>query len=277
MPQLRGCWGMSEIEDFPCGAHGQLFGLAAKPELNEQYVVSHGKNPDNPERLQVVLATGSVLSIKPANLRPAELLPGARVAVVALESAAGSRLNGQRGEVHSWTADRWIVELGDAKERKSLRSSNLVMLPTALPPNKRKADTTNDEDVKRIKAADLRDLDHGNEEVIARALLRNLREFPLIAMKCVCVLATKQQITVMHELAQHMTEKHNDGLLRRPVRPGEKVKGIEDMDAMEQIRWIAEKKIRSLAGMCKINYCDIFGFIKMNCKEPKFHQSPLSR
>merc|ERR1712241_1543910 len=75
----------------------------------------------------------------------------------------------------------------------------------------------------------------------AQMLARNLREFPLIAQKCICCLATKQTVTVMHELAQHLTDKQNDGLLRRPLKPREKVKGIEELEAEEQCLMIAAR------------------------------------
>lgn len=261
---------MSELADYPSGTHAQIFGLAAKPELNEQYAVSRGVNPENAERLNVATRSGATLSIRPSNLRPAELLPGTRVAVVGLESAAAQKYNSQEGEVLSWEGDRWIVDLS-SKERKSFRSVNLVILPSAARLNKRKADEPEVE-AKRVKATDIKDLNHGSDEVIARALLRNLREFPLIAQKCVCCLSTKQTVTVMHELAAHMTDKQNDGYIRRPLRPNERVKGIEELDALEQCFAICEKRLRALANMCKIDYCDLFGFIKAGCKEPMFNR-----
>jgi len=76
----------------------------------------------------------------------------------------------------------------------------------------------------------------------------------------------------MHELAQHLTDKQNDGLIRRPLRPGEKVKGIEELDAMEQCLQIAERRVRALATHCRINYCDLLGFLKAGLKEPKFNR-----
>merc|ERR1712150_151417 len=94
--------------------------------------------------------------------------------------------------------------------------------------------------------------------------------FPIVAQKGICCLATKQQVTVMHELAQHLTDKQNDGLLRRPLKPGEKVKGIEELDAEEQCQIIAQKKARALATMVQTNYKDMLGFLKQGLQEPKF-------
>merc|ERR1712023_401143 len=111
-------------------------------------------------------------------------------------------------------------------------------------------------EAKKLKTTDLKDLNSDDETVVARALVRTMRQFPVVAQKCICCLATKQQITVMHELAQHLTDKSGDGLLRRELRPGEKVRGIEELDAMEQCGVIAEKKVRALASMVRINYCD---------------------
>merc|ERR1712039_10080 len=112
----------------------------------------------------------------------------------------------------------------------------------------------------------------GDESVIARALLRCLREFPILTQKCLCCLATRTTMTVMHELGQHLTDKQNDGLLRRPLKPGEKVKGIEELDVLEQCLMITERKVRTLAGMVRINYCDLLGFLKQGLKEPQFNR-----
>mmetsp|Transcript_100232 Transcript_100232/g.283833 ORF Transcript_100232/g.283833 Transcript_100232/m.283833 type:complete len:273 (+) Transcript_100232:34-852(+) len=262
------------VGSFPCGAHAQICGLASKPQLNDEYCVSRGVNPENSERLNVLTKTGAQLSIRPSNLKCAELLPGSRVTVVGLNNAA--KYNGQFGEVLSWQGDRWIVDLDskdgkDSKERKSFRSDNLVIMPQRV--NARKRPTEEPEpEAKKVKTADLKDLESNDESVIARALVRCLREFPVLAQKCVCCLATKQQMTVMHELAQHLTDKQGDGLLRRPLRPGEKVKGIEELDAIEQCLLITERRARSLAGMCRINYCDLLGFLKQGLKEPKFNR-----
>jgi len=192
--------------------------------------------------------------------------------VVGLESAGAQKYNAQSGEVLSWQGDRWIVDL-DGKERKSLRSGNLVILPAAVASRKRPAEEAVTE-AKKVKTSDLKDLCSDDEAVVARALLRCVREFPTLAQKCICVLATKQTVTVMHELAQHMTDKQNDGLLRRPLRPSDKVKGIEELDAAEQCALIAERRVRALAGMCRINYCDLLGFIKQGLKEPQFNRAP---
>eukprot|EP00913_Durusdinium_trenchii_P000964 g891.t1 len=105
------------------------------------------------------------------------------------------------------------------------------------------------------------------QTVVARCLLRLLREFEIVAQKCICVLATKTSMTVMNELAAHLTDKQADGLLRRPLRPGEKVKGIEELDAQEQAVLLCEKKVRSLANSVRINYCDLYGFLKFGFKE----------
>jgi len=261
--------GDESVDSYPCGAHAQVTGLASKPELNEQYCVSKGPNPDNAERLMVILKTGSQLSIRPVNLRPAELVPGSRVAVVGLVNAA--KYNGQEGEIMSWQGDRWIVDL-DSKERKSFRSTNLVILPERVNSRKRPSDEPVPEG-KKLKTADLRDLAASDETVVAKALVRCIHEFPVVAQKCICCLATKQQVTVMHELGQHLTDKQNDGLLRRPLRPGEKVKGIEELDAEEQCVAIAERRARALAGMVHINYCDLQGFLKQGLKEPAFNRS----
>jgi len=123
---------------------------------------------------------------------------------------------------------------------------------------------------KKLKTTDIKDFESSDETVVARALVRCMREFPLIAQKCICCLSTKQTVTVMHELAQHITDKQNDGLIRRPLKPGEKVKGIEELDAEEQCLMIAERRARALAGMCRINYCDLLGFLKQGLEEPKF-------
>mmetsp|Transcript_112997 Transcript_112997/g.364830 ORF Transcript_112997/g.364830 Transcript_112997/m.364830 type:complete len:266 (-) Transcript_112997:83-880(-) len=256
-------------ELYPPGAHAQITGLAAKPELNDEYCVSRGPNPDNAERVTVVRRSGQQLSLRPANLKPAELLPGSHVAVVGLTGAA--KYNGQLGEVVSWQGDRWIVDL-ESKERKSFRPDNLVIMPERV--NARKRPTEEPEpEAKKLKTSDLKDLGSSDETVVARALVRCIREFPVAAQKCICVLATKQTITVMHELAQHLTNKQNDGLLRRPLKPGEKVKGIEELDAEEQCVLIAERRARALAGMCRINYCDLLGFLKQGLKEPQFNRT----
>merc|ERR1712187_46923 len=105
---------------------------------------------------------------------------------------------------------------------------------------------------KKVKTTDLKDVESSDEQVAARALVRVMREFPIVAQKCICVLATKSQVTVMHELAQHMTEKQNDGLIRKPLRPNEKVRGIEELDAIEQCHLITEKRARALANMVRI-------------------------
>mmetsp|Transcript_133184 Transcript_133184/g.385339 ORF Transcript_133184/g.385339 Transcript_133184/m.385339 type:complete len:272 (+) Transcript_133184:130-945(+) len=262
-----------EVSDFPRGAHAQITGLASKPELNEQHCASLGPSPGNAERVTVVTKTGAQLALKPLNLRLAELLPGSRVVVQGLTNAA--KYNGQNGEVLSWHGDRWIVDLdGETKERKSFKAENLVILPAMLNTRKRSAPEGEESEAKKVKSADMKDLDSTDERVVGQALARLLPEFPVLAMKCVCVLATKQTVTIMHELAQHLTDKHNDGLLRRPVRPGEKVKGIEELDALEQCQYLAEKKLRALAGHCRINYCDLYGFIKAGMKEPKFNRRP---
>lgn len=267
------------VEAYPRGAHAQLTGLAAKPELNDEYCVSLGVNPDNAERVNVVTAKALQLSIRPANLREAELLPGSRVVMVGLTNAA--QYNGKFGEVLSWQGDRWIVDLDvqagkDTKERKSFRAENLVIVPAAVSSRKRPAEEAEVE-VKKLKLSDVKDLESSDETLIARALVRSMREFPIIAQKCICVLATKSQVTVVTELAQHMTDKQNDGLLRRQLRPNEKVRGIEELDAIEQCHVIAEKKARALANMVRINYCDLLGFLKAGMKEPKFNRQPAAR
>mmetsp|Transcript_9393 Transcript_9393/g.17011 ORF Transcript_9393/g.17011 Transcript_9393/m.17011 type:complete len:263 (-) Transcript_9393:53-841(-) len=255
--------------DFPCGTHAQVTGLAAKPELNEQYVVSCGPNPDNPERVNVVTRTGATLSVRPGNLKPAELLPGTRVTIVGLANA--QKYNGQCGEVLSWQGDRWIVDM-DSKERKSFRSLNLVIIPAAVAAKKRPAEEPEVE-TKKLKTADIRDLTSPDEALIAKALQRCIREFPIVAQKCICCLATKQTVTVMHELAMHITDRQNDGLVRRVLKPGEKVKGIEELDALEQCAVIAERRSKALAGMCRIDYCDLLTFLKQGFKEPKFNRA----
>mmetsp|Transcript_100121 Transcript_100121/g.311928 ORF Transcript_100121/g.311928 Transcript_100121/m.311928 type:complete len:266 (+) Transcript_100121:90-887(+) len=259
----------TSVDQFPSGTHAQITGLAAKPELNDDFCVSRGPNPDNAERLFVLLRSGARLSIRPANLRPAELLPGSRVTVVGLTNAA--QYNGQIGEVLSWQGDRWIVDL-ESKERKSFRADNLVIMPARV--NARKRPTEEPEpEVKKLKTSDLREIESTDETVVARALARALREFPILPQKCICCLATKQTVTVMHELATHLTDKQNDGLLRRPLQPGVKVKGIEELDAEEQCLAIAERRTRALAGMVRINYCDLLGFIKQGFKEPAFNRA----
>lgn len=255
------------VADFPAGAHGQITGLASKPELNDEYCVSKGANQDNPERLFVVTRTGAQISIRPSNLKPAELLPGSRVTMVGLANAA--QYNGQVGEVLSWQGERWIVDL-ESKERKSFRSENLVLLPARVA--KRKAEEAPAPEAKKMKASDLKELDSNDEALMAKTIQRAIREFPEVAQKCICCLATKQSMTVMKELAVHLTDKQNDGYLRRQLKPGEKVKGIEEMDALEQCCLIAERKSRSLAAMCRVNYCDLFGFFKQGLKEPKFNR-----
>jgi len=253
------------VADFPSGTHGQITGLAAKPELNDEYCVSKGPNPDNPERLFVVTKTGAQISIRPSNLKPAELLPGSRVTMVGLANAA--QYNGQVGEVLSWQGERWIVDL-ESKERKSFRSENLVLLPARVA--KRKAEEAPAPEAKKMKASDLKELDSNDEALMAKTIQRAIREFPEVAQKCICCLATKQSMTVMKELAVHLTDKQNDGLIRRPLRPGEKVKGIEELDAIEQCNQIAERRVRALATHVRINYCDLLGFLKQGLQEPKF-------
>merc|ERR1712187_841990 len=250
------------------GTHAQITGLASKPELNDEYCVSLGVNPDNAERVKVVTRSGSQLSLRPANLKPAELLPGTRVCMVGLEKAA--QYNGKLGEILSWQGDRWIVDL-DSKERKSFKAENLVIVPAAVPSRKRPAEEPKVE-AKRVKTTDLKDVESSDEQVVARALIRVIHEFPIFAQKCVCVLATKQTVTVMHELGQHLSEKQGDGYLRRPLKPNEKVKGIEELDAMEQCLLLAERKVRSLTNLVKINYCDLLGFLKNGLEEPKFRK-----
>mmetsp|Transcript_53005 Transcript_53005/g.106383 ORF Transcript_53005/g.106383 Transcript_53005/m.106383 type:complete len:266 (-) Transcript_53005:131-928(-) len=258
----------STVDQWPCGTHAQLTGLGAKPELNDDYCVSRGPNPDNAERLFVLLRSGAQLSIKPLNLKPAELLPGSHVTVVGLTNAA--KYNGQKGEVLSWHGDRWIVDL-ESKERKSFRSENLVIMPERVNTRKRPTDEPEPE-AKKLKTSDLKELESTDETVVARALARNLREFPILAQKCICCLASKQTVTVMHELAQHLTDKQNDGLIRRPLKPREKVKGIEELDAEEQCITIAERRTRALAAMVRINFCDLLGFIKHGFQEPAFNR-----
>lgn len=258
------------VEDFPRGAHGQIVGLSSKPELNDDYCVSLGVNPDNTERVFVVTRTGAQMSIRPSNLKPAELLPGSRVTIVGLANAA--HYNSQIGEVLSWQGERWIVDLEskESKERKSFRSENLVMLPARVA--KKRAAAEPEPEAKRLKASDLKDIESSDETIIARAIGRAIHEFPEVAQKCICCLATKQSITVMKELAAHLTDKQNDGYLRRQLRQGERVKGIEDMDAMEQCVLITARKTRALAAMCRINYCDLLGFFKKGLMEPKFNR-----
>jgi len=263
---------MSECSDYVSGTHAQITGLASKPELNDEYCVSLGPNPDNAERVKVVTRSGAQLSLRPSNLKPAELLPGTRVCMVGLEKAA--QYNGKFGEILSWQGDRWIVDLdssGDKKERKSFKAENLVIVPAAVPSKKRPAEEPKVE-AKRVKTADLKDLDSNDEQVVGRALVRVMREFPVFAQKCICVLATKQQVTVMHELAQHLTDRQGDGHIRRPLRPNEKVKGIEELDAQEQCNMIAERRARTLASLVRGNYCDLLGFLKNGLEEPKFRK-----
>lgn len=258
-----------EVGDFPRGVHAQLTGLGAKPELNEQHCTSLGPSPGNPERVTVTTRSGAQLSLKPINLKLAELLPGCRVVVQGLENAA--KYNGQFGEVLSWHGDRWIVDL-ENKERKSFRPENLVIMPASVATKKRAAPEAEESEAKKLKSSDFRQLESSDERVVGAALLRIIREFPIVAMKCICILAWKQQVTIQHDLANHLTDKMNDGLLRRPIRPGEKVKGIEELDALEQCSFIAEKRIKALASYCRINYCDLLGFLKAGFKEPKFNR-----
>merc|ERR1719188_2874581 len=233
-----------EVSDFARGAHAQIIGLAAKPELNNEYCVSWGVSDKNPERVDVMTQSGARLALRPLNLKPAELLPGSRVGVHGLTNAA--QYNGQRGEVHSWHGDRWIVDL-DSKERKSFKSENLVLLPEMVSRKRAAAEQQEQPEAKKLKTAELSALQSRDERTAAQALLRVMTEFPVLAQKCVCVLATKQTMTVMHELAQHLTDKQADGLLRRRLKPGEKVKGIEELDALEQCVAIAERRARALA------------------------------
>jgi len=263
-----------EVKDWPKGSHAQITGLASKPELNDEYCSSLGPSPGNAERVTVTTKSGAQLSLRPSNLKAAELLPGSQVVVQGLTNAA--QYNGQRGEVLSWQGERWIVDMeamkDGKKERKSFRAENLVILPELLNARKRKAEEAPEPEAKKLKASDLKDLDSTDERVIAKLLARNLREFPILAQKCVCVLATKQTVTVMHELAQHLTDKQNDGLLRRPLKPNEKVKGIEELDAEEQCMALAERRCKALAAHVRINYCDLYGFLKQGMKEPKFNR-----
>lgn len=266
-----------EVKDWPKGTHGQIQGLASKPELNEQYCSSLGPNPSNADRVLVTIKTGANLSLKPTNLTAAELLPGSQVVVQGLANAA--QYNNQRGEVLSWQGDRWIVDMetkdkDDKKERKSFKGENLVILP-ALAAKKRPAENVEEPEAKKFKASDLKDLDSTDERVIAKMLMRNFREWPLLAQKAVCVLATKQTVTVMHELGLHLTDKQNDGLLRRPLKPNEKVKGIEELDAEEQCFALAERRCKALAAHVRVNYCDMYGFIKQGMQEPKFKKRTL--
>jgi len=256
------------VNTFPSGTHAQITGLASKPELNEKHCVSLGVNSGNPERVSVTLASGATIAVRPVNLKPTELLPGDRLVVVGLNNA---QYNGKHGEVLSWQGERWIVDL-DCEERKSFRRENLVIVPDSVCSRKRKIEEVEELVQPKVSAADLKDLAKDDEQVIGRALLRCVRQFPLVAQKCICCLATKQTVTVMHELAIHLTNKQCDGLLRRPLRPGEKVKGIEELDAMEQCVQIAERRLRALANMCRVNYLDLFGFIKQGLQEPKFKQ-----
>eukprot|EP00929_Paragymnodinium_shiwhaense_P011238 TRINITY_DN11674_c0_g1_i4.p2 TRINITY_DN11674_c0_g1~~TRINITY_DN11674_c0_g1_i4.p2 ORF type:complete len:176 (+),score=49.62 TRINITY_DN11674_c0_g1_i4:141-668(+) len=168
---------MTEVSDYPSGTHAQIMGLSAKPELNDQYCVSLGVS-ENPERLKVVTKTGSQLSLRPANLKPAELLSGGRVVVVGLVGAA--KYNGSFGEVFSWQGDRWIVDL-DSKERKSFKSANLVIVPAAIGGKKRAAEDAEQPEAKKAKTSDLKDLESSNEQVVGRAVVRLLREFPIFA------------------------------------------------------------------------------------------------
>merc|ERR1712176_841269 len=126
---------------------------------NDSYCVSRGANPDNAERLIVITRSGSQLSLRPSNLKPAELLPGSRVVVVGLTGAA--QYNGQSGEVLSWQGDRWIVDL-DSKERKSFRKDNLVILPARVTAKKRPTEGPQSE-AKKLKSSDLKDLESNDE------------------------------------------------------------------------------------------------------------------
>lgn len=254
-----------DCSDYPIGTHAQITGLAAKPELNDEHCVSLGVNVDNGDRVKVVKRDGAQLSLRPANLKLAELLPGSRVCMVGLANAA--QFNGKFGEVLSWQGERWIVDL-DSKERKSFRAENLVIVPKAV--TKKRASDEPLPEAKKLKKTDLTDLESNDEQKIGRALIRLIYEFPIIAQKCICVLASKQTVTVICELAAHLTNKQNDGLLRRPLKPGEKVKGIEEMDALEQCTTISERRARALANMVMINYCDLLGFLKQGLQEPKF-------
>uniref|UniRef100_A0A7S3GWH5 Uncharacterized protein n=1 Tax=Spumella elongata TaxID=89044 RepID=A0A7S3GWH5_9STRA len=258
-----------DVRDFPKGAHAQITALASKPELNEQYCSSQGPSPGNEERVTVTVRSGAQISLRPANLKPAELLPGSRVVVHGLTGAA--KYNRQNGEVLSWQGDRWIVDL-ENKERKSFRAENLVIMPELVNTRKRAAPEAEAPEAKKLKSKDMRDLESTDERIVAQALLRCLEEFPILAQKCICVLATKSQVTILQELAAHITDKQNDGLIRRLIRPGEKVKGIEELDALEQCSFIAEKRIKALASHCRINYCDLLGFLKAGFKEPKFNR-----
>lgn len=239
--------------------------------MNEQHCVSRGPNPDNPERILVLTKTGEQIGVRPNNLEEAEILPGKRVSVVAIQSAP--ELNGRSGEVCGWQGERWIVDLeplphGDQKkERKSLRGDNLVILPENL---RKRPIEAEEPEAKRLKDSELKDICVEDEVRIQRGLAAIMPEHPILYQKAVCVLATKMQMTIMHELAQHMTDKQNDGLLRRVLKKGELVKGIEELDALEQCQLIAERRMRSLAGMVRINYCDLREYIKKGFKEPKF-------
>ncbi|CAE8613029.1 unnamed protein product [Polarella glacialis] len=260
-----------EVKDFAAGVHAQIKGLASKPELNDEYCVSRGVNPDNAERLLVITRSGAQLSLKPCNLAPAELLPGSHVVVVGLTSAAGSKFNGKYGEILSWHGDRWIVDLDTTpKSRPSLKPENIVIVPERI--TKKRVSEEPPPEAKKLKTSDMRELESNDEVVIAKCLMRMLREFDIVAQKCVCVLATKTTMTVMFELGQHLSDKQKDGLLRRPLQPGQQVKGIEELDAQEQAVQICEKKVRALANCVRINYCDLHGFFKAGFKEPQFEK-----
>eukprot|EP00811_Abedinium_folium_P014967 NODE_23949_length_645_cov_1.969112.p1 GENE.NODE_23949_length_645_cov_1.969112~~NODE_23949_length_645_cov_1.969112.p1 ORF type:complete len:107 (-),score=33.20 NODE_23949_length_645_cov_1.969112:323-643(-) len=99
-----------------------------------------------------------------------------------------------------------------------------------------------------------------------------MQEFPILAQKCMCCLATKGTVTVVQELGHHLTNKQNDGLLRRELKPGDKVRGIEEMDALEQCALLAGRRMRVLAEMCRLNQCDLLGFVKQGFKEPQFNR-----
>lgn len=127
------------MDGFGEGTQARIHGLKGEPALNGLVGVSLGPSLPSNERLQVRLASGRELSLRPQNLALAgasagTLAPGDRVVLAGLSAAA---LNSREGTVKA-TSDsgRFHVALDDDEgPPKALKASNLVLLTVdAAPP-----------------------------------------------------------------------------------------------------------------------------------------------
>jgi len=97
--------------EFQEGSQVIIDGLGKRPDLNGQWAACQAGVDATSGRLEVVVASGETVRVKPENLTKAQLSKGLRVRIVGL----GSEQNGLVGVLVSYDAgkDRWSLEMPD--------------------------------------------------------------------------------------------------------------------------------------------------------------------